>query len=253
MMTKRLVVCLDVLGGRVVKGVQFVDLRDQGEPTELAARYEREGADEIVFLDIGAAPEERATLLDLVQRTAERLFIPLTVGGGIRSAEDVARTLRSGADKVTLNTAAVERPEVIRASADRFGAQCVVVSIDAARHASGWRVYVKGGRVATDLDAIEWAKTAARHGAGELLVTSIDRDGSQAGYDLDLLIAISRAVDIPVVASGGAGTAHHLVEALTIGQASAALVAGILHQGQATVRDLKEAMIEAGIPTRRTW
>ncbi len=253
MMTKRVVVCLDVLGGRVVKGVRFVDLRDQGEPTDLAARYELEGADEIVFLDIGAAPEERATLLDLVRRTAERLFIPLTVGGGIRTADDVARTLRSGADKVTLNTAAVEHPEVIRASADRFGAQCVVVSIDAARHPNGWRVFVNGGRVATDLDAVSWAEAAASRGAGELLVTSIDRDGGRSGYDLDLLAAVSRAVDVPVVASGGAGTPAHLVEALTVGEASAVLVAGILHQGQTTVRQLKEAMIEAAIPTRRTW
>ncbi len=253
MITKRLVVCLDVLGGRVVKGVQFVGLRDQGDPTDLAVRYESEGADEIVYLDIGASAEERATLLDLVRATAEQLFIPLTVGGGIRTADDVALTLRSGADKVTLNTAAVEHPAVIRAAADRFGSQCVAVSIDAARQADCWRVHTKGGRVATGLDAVTWAVDAARYGAGELLVTSIDRDGGRAGYDLDLLVAITQAVDVPVVASGGAGTASHVVEALTTGDANAALVAGILHERQTTVKALKEAMIEAGLPTRRTW
>jgi cyclase len=251
--SRRLVVCLDVLGGRVVKGVRFVDLEDRGEPAEMAAGYEQDGADEIVFLDIGASAEDRATLLDSVRGTAERLFIPLTVGGGIRSEADVARTLRAGADKVALNTAAVETPEVIRAAADRFGSQCVVVSIDAARDADGWSVHIKGGRQPTGLDAVRWAAEAAARGAGELLVTSIDRDGGKSGYDLELLAALSREVDVPVVASGGAGRPGHVVEALTLGAASAALVAGILHERLTTVRALKEAMVEAGIPTRRTW
>jgi cyclase len=253
MISRRLIVCLDVKGGRVVKGVNFRDLRDLGDPVELATRYEREGADEIVFLDISASAEERAPLLELARNTAERLFIPLTIGGGIRTADDVGRALRHGADKVGLNTAAVEHPEVIRASADRFGAQCVVVSIDAAREGDRWRVYVKGGAEPTDLEAVSWAERCASLGAGELLVTSIDRDGVRTGYDLALTAAIARAVDLPVIASGGAGSARHVVEALEEGQASAALVAGILHDGVTTVRALKEAMIEAGIPTRRTW
>ena len=253
MISRRLIVCLDVRGGRVVKGVHFKDLRDLGDPVELAARYERDGADEIVFLDISASHEERATLLDLARATAERLFIPLTLGGGIRSAEDVANALRAGADKVSLNTTAVERPSVISESSARFGAQCVVVSIDAAREGSAWRVYTKGGRTPTELDAVSWAKEAVRLGAGELLVTSIDRDGVRTGYDLELTGAIAGAVDVPVIASGGAGNAAHVVAALATGQASAALVAGILHDGIVTVRDIKEAMVTAGIPTRRTW
>jgi imidazole glycerol-phosphate synthase subunit HisF len=253
MISCRLIVCLDVKGGRVVKGVNFQNLRDLGDPVELAARYEAEGADEIVFLDISASAEERAPLLDLARATAEHLFIPLTIGGGIRTADDVGRALRHGADKVGLNTAAVDRPEVIRAAADRFGAQCVVVSIDAAREGDGWRVYVKGGALPTDLDAVAWAERCASLGAGELLVTSIDRDGVRTGYDLELTRTIARAVDVPVIASGGAGSARHVVEGLREGQASAALVAGILHDGVTTVRALKEAMMEAGIPTRRTW
>jgi cyclase len=253
MISRRLIVCLDVKGGRVVKGVQFKALRDLGDPVELAARYEAEGADEIVFLDISASAEERAPLLELAKSTAERLFIPLTIGGGIRTADDVGRALRHGADKVGLNTAAVERPDVIRAAADRFGAQCVVVSIDAAREGDGWRVYVKGGAEPTGLDAVAWATRCAASGAGELLVTSIDRDGVRSGYDLELTRTIARAVDVPVIASGGAGSARHVVEALDEGEASAALVAGILHDGVTTVRALKEAMVAAGIPTRRTW
>jgi len=251
--SKRLVVCLDVKGGRVVKGVRFQDLRDLGDPGELAARYEREGADEIVFLDISASAEERAPLLEVARETAERLFIPLTLGGGMRRAEDVGQALRHGADKVSLNTSAVENPTVIRDSADRFGAQCVVVSIDAAREGPRWRVYTRGGRTPTDLEAVSWAERCASLGAGELLITSIDRDGVRTGYDLELTRAIADAVGVPVVASGGAGQAAHVVEALTEGKASAALVAGILHDGVTTVRALKEAMIDAGIPTRRTW
>lgn len=253
MISKRLIVCLDVRGGRVVKGVNFKDLRDLGDPVELAARYEAAGADEIVFLDISASHEERATLLDLVQATAERLFIPLTIGGGVRSAEDVGLALRAGADKVSLNTTAVERPEVITAASERFGAQCVVVSIDAARDGAGWRVFTKGGRQPTELEAVAWARRVVELGAGELLVTSIDRDGVRSGYDLELTRTVARAVEVPVIASGGAGNADHVVAALLEGEASAALVAGILHDGVTTVRDLKERMMAAGIPTRRTW
>ncbi|MHB1326973.1 MAG: imidazole glycerol phosphate synthase subunit HisF [Gemmatimonadales bacterium] len=252
MITKRLIVCLDVQDGRVVKGVHFKDLRDLGNPVELASRYEREGADEIVYLDISASHEGRATLWDLARSTAERLFVPLTIGGGVRTAEDVGKALRAGADKVGLNTAAVEHPEVIRAASDRFGAQCVVVSIDAAWDGSVWRVFTKGGRQATGLDAVAWAEEAVRRGAGELLITSIDRDGVRTGYDLALTGAIARAVDVPVIASGGAGSAAHVVEAFTEADASAALVAGILHDGVTTVGQLKAAMIAAGIETRRT-
>lgn len=253
MISRRLIVCLDVKGGRVVKGVHFKDLRDLGDPIELAARYERDGADEIVFLDISASAEERGTLLDLVRDTAERLFIPLTIGGGIRTAEDVGRALRAGADKVSLNTTAVEHPEVIGLAAERFGAQCVVVSIDAARDGGEWRVYTRGGRDRTGLEAVAWAREAVDRGAGELLITSIDRDGVRSGYDLELTRAIARAVTVPVIASGGAGNAGHVVAALGEGEASAALVAGILHDGVTTVREIKEAMLSAGIPTRRTW
>jgi len=251
MITKRLIVCLDVQDGRVVKGVHFKDLRDLGDPVELASRYEREGADEIVYLDISASHEGRATLWDLARATAERLFVPLTIGGGVRTADDVGKALRAGADKVGLNTAAVERPDAIRAASDRFGAQCVVVSIDAAWDGSAWRVFTKGGRQPTGLDAVAWAEEAVRRGAGELLVTSIDRDGVRTGYDLALTGAIARAVDVPVIASGGAGTSAHVVEAFTEADASAALVAGILHDGVTTVGQLKAAMVAAGIETRR--
>jgi len=253
MMASRLIVCLDVRGGRVVKGVNFRDLRDLGDPVELAAHYEQAGADEIVFLDISASSEERSTLLDTVRATAERLFVPLTVGGGVRTADDVAAVLRAGADKVSLNTTAVERPEVITAAAERFGVQCVVVSIDAARDGTRWRVFTRGGQTPTDLDAVEWAREAVARGAGELLVTSIDRDGVRTGYDLALTEAIAAAVPVPVIASGGAGNASHVVDALIRGRASAALVAGILHDGVTTVTDLKLAMAAAGIHTRRTW
>ena len=253
MISSRLIVCLDVKGGRVVKGVHFRNLRDLGDPVELAAHYEVEGADEIVFLDISASAEERAPLLELARATAEQLFIPLTIGGGIRTADDVGRALRHGADKVSLNTSAVEQPEVITASAERFGAQCIVVSIDAAREGGRYRVYVKGGKEPTRLDAVEWATRAVTLGAGELLVTSIDRDGVRAGYDLELTGEIASAVDVPVIASGGAGSAEHVVSAFQSAEASAALVAGILHDGVTTVRALKEAMVAAGIPTRRTW
>jgi len=250
MVTRRLIVCLDVKGGRVVKGVQFESLRDVGDPVELARRYEADGADEVVYLDISASFEERSTLLDLARRTAERLFIPLTIGGGIRSANDVARALRAGADKVGVNTAAVESPEILTECAVRFGSQCVVASIDAKRHGESWLVYTRGGRTPTSLDAVTWARECVRRGAGELLVTSIDRDGARTGYDLELTAAIVNAVDVPVVASGGAGSASDVCDALVHGHADAALVAGILHEGLTTVQHIKTEMAHHGIPVR---
>jgi cyclase len=250
MLTRRLVVCLDVKGGRVVKGTQFVQLRDVGDPVELAMRYEQEGADEIVFLDISASAEERGTLLDVARRTAERLFVPLTIGGGVRSADDVALALRSGADKVSINSAAVSRPEVLTESAERFGSQCVVASIDAKQDGTTWRVHVKGGREATPLDAVEWAVECVRRGAGEILLTSIDRDGARTGYDLALTRAVSDAVPVPVVASGGAGTAAHVCAVLADAHADAALLAGILHDGLTTVHAVKDAMRAAHLPVR---
>ncbi len=251
MLTRRLIVCLDVKGSRVVKGVQFVGLRDVGDPVALSEHYEREGADEITFLDISASAEERATLLDVARRTAERLFVPLTIGGGVRTADDVARALRAGADKVSLNSAAVLRPEVLSEAAHRFGAQCVVASIDAKRNADGvWKVWVKGGREETPLEAVAWAQECVERGAGEILLTSIDRDGARTGYDLTLTRAVADAVHVPVIASGGAGVASHLVDAVVDGGADAVLVAGILHDGVTTVRVLKQAMAGAGLPVR---
>ena len=250
MVTRRLVVCLDVKGDRVVKGVQFESLRDVGDPVVLAERYEAAGADEVVYLDISASADERSTLLDLARRTAERLFIPLTVGGGIRSPNDVARALRAGADKVGVNTAAVESPEILTECALRFGSQCIVASIDAKRHGETWLVYTRGGRSATSLDAVTWARECVRRGAGELLVTSIDCDGARTGYDLELTAAIADAVDVPVVASGGAGSASDVCDALLRGRADAALVAGILHEGVTTVQHIKEEMAYRGIPVR---
>ncbi len=250
MLTRRVVVCLDVTGGRVVKGTQFVNLRDVGDPVELATRYEREGADEIVFLDISASAEERGTLLDVARRTAERLFVPLTIGGGVRSADDVGRALRAGADKVSINSAAVSRPEVLTESADRFGAQCVVISIDAKRDVAGWRVYVKGGRERTSLDAVAWAAECVGRGAGEVLLTSIDKDGARTGYDVELTRAVTAAVHVPVVASGGAGSAQHVCEVFRDGGADAALLAGILHDGLTTVGAVKQAMRDAHLSVR---
>lgn len=250
MLTRRLVVCLDVRAGRVVKGTGFVDLRDVGDPVALATRYEREGADEIVFLDISASTEERGTLLDVARRTAERLFVPLTIGGGIRSADDVGLALRAGADKVSINSASVRRPEVLTEAAERFGAQCVVASIDAKRDGEAWRVYVKGGRERTELDAVEWAAECVRRGAGEVLLTSIDQDGARTGYDIALTRAVAAAVAVPVVASGGAGSAQHVCDVFQHGQADAALLAGILHDGLTTVRAVKDAMRDAHLPVR---
>jgi cyclase len=250
MLTRRVVVCLDVQGGRVVKGERFLHLRDVGNPVDLATRYEAEGADEIVFLDISATAEERATLLDVARRTAERLFIPLTLGGGIRTADDVSFALRAGADKVSINSAAVERPAVLGESAARFGAQCVVASIDAKREGDSWKVYTRGGRTRTDLDVVEWARACVAHGAGEILLTSIDRDGTRSGYDLELTRVVAAAVDVPVVASGGAGSAMDVRDVLESGGADAALVAGILHDGSTTVGAIKELLSSAGLPVR---
>ncbi len=253
MLTRRVIVCLDVKGGRVVKGVNFVGLRDVGDPVALATRYETEGADEITFLDISASTEERATLLDVARRTAERLFIPLTIGGGIRTVDDVARALRAGADKVSLNSSAVSNPTVLTEAADRFGAQCVVASIDARQNAQGiYTVWTKGGREETPLEAVAWAQECVARGAGEILLTSIDRDGARSGYDLALTRAVASAVNVPVIASGGAGKAQDLVDAVQIASADAVLVAGILHDGLTTVSALKEVMRMHGILVRPT-
>jgi cyclase len=250
MLSRRIVVCLDVQGGRVVKGERFIHLRDVGDPVELATRYEGEGADEIVFLDISATADDRATLLDVARRTAERLFIPLTLGGGIRSADDVSLALRAGADKVSINSAAVNRPAVLEESASRFGSQCVVASIDAKRDGAGWRVYTHGGRTRTELDAVEWARACVASGAGEILLTSIDRDGTRSGYDLELTRAVAAAVDVPVVASGGAGSASDVREVLEHGGADAALVAGMLHDGSTSVRAIKSLLLSSGLLVR---
>jgi len=249
-LTRRVIVCLDVRAGRVVKGVRFTGLRDVGDPAELAARYEADGADEIVFLDISATPDERSTLLDMARRTAERLFIPLTLGGGIRTLEDVGRALRAGADKVSINSAGVRRPAIFTEAARRFGTQCVVASIDARLEAGRHQVYTSGGSQRTDLEAASWARECVARGAGEILLTSIDRDGARSGYDLALTRAVSDAVTVPVIASGGAGTAADLCAAVARGGADAVLVAGVLHDGVTTVTDLKRAMRDAGMSVR---
>jgi cyclase len=249
-LTRRIIVCLDVDGGRVVKGTRFVALRDMGEPADLAERYEAGGADEVVFLDISASAERRALSLDAVRRTAERLFIPLTVGGGIRSVEDAERALRAGADKVSVNSAAIDRPALITELAERFGRQCVVASIDAKRDDHGWVVYSHGGRARTPLEAVEWAKRCAELGAGEIMVTSIDRDGTREGYDLELTRAVVCAVNVPVIASGGAGSAADVTAVLSRSQADAALLAGILHSGETTVDRVKADVARAGLPVR---
>jgi cyclase len=250
---KRVIPCLDVANGRVVKGTNFVDLRDAGDPVELAEHYDSAGADELVFLDIPATNEGRGTIVDLARRTAENVFIPFTIGGGIRSVQDAQAVLDAGADKVAVNSAAVARPELITELSEQFGAQCVVLAIDAKRRdtelADAWQVYVSGGRTATPLDAVEWAARGCELGAGEILLTSMDRDGTSDGYDLQLTSAVSQAVRIPVVASGGAGTLQHLVQALQAG-ADAALVASIFHYGQFTVAEAKAAIAAAGIAVR---
>lgn len=251
MLARRVIVCLDVDAGRVVKGVAFRDLRDVGEPAALAARYEVEGADEVVFLDISASVEGRSTLLETVRRTAERLFVPLTVGGGIRTVDDIQRALRAGADKVAVNTAAVERPALITEAAERFGAQCVVASIDAAPDddaPSGYRVRVRGGRTPTALDAVDWATRCADLGAGEILLTAIHRDGGRAGFDVALTRRVAEAVGVPVIASGGAGRPADFVDAVVAGAADAALGAGIFHDGLVSVTAVKRALATAGLP-----
>ena len=251
MLRRRVIPCLDVANGRVVKGTRFVDLVDEGDPPELAARYAAEGADELVFLDISAAPEGRGTLLEIVERTARRAFIPLTVGGGVRSVDEMRDVLRAGADKVSLNTAAVADPALITRCAARFGRQAVVVAIDARRRpGEGWEVVVRGGRDTTGLDAVGWAASAVDLGAGELLVTSIDRDGTQAGFDTDLLRAISGAVEVPVIASGGAAGPADFVAAVVDGGADAVLAASIFHRGIHTIAEVKAAMAAAGLPVR---
>lgn len=250
MLYHRLIVCLDVADGRVVKGVGFGSLRDIGDPVPLATRYEREGADEIVYLDINASAEGRATLIDLVRRTAEELFIPLTVGGGVRVVEDMRRVLMAGADKVSVNSAAVARPDLLTEAADRFGAQCVVVSIDVRREGDAWRVYTHGGRTRTELDALDWAAECAERGAGEILLTSIDRDGTRSGYDTELTCAVAARVSVPVIASGGAGSEDDIVQVLRDGNADAALVAGLLHDGVTTVGALKRRMAGQNVRVR---
>jgi cyclase len=250
MLRPRIIVCLDVDHGRVVKGVKFKGLRDVGDPVELAKRYEMEGADEIVFLDVSASAEGRGTLLDTVQRTAEVLFIPLTVGGGVRQVSDMGELLRAGADKVSMNSAAVRDPNLITRGADLFGSQCIVASVDAAREGASWRAYTHGGRTPTDLDGVEWAQRCASLGAGEILLTSIDQDGARNGYDLELTRRVAKGVQVPVIASGGAGGPEHIREAFTEGKASAALLAGILHDGLTTVGALKDALGQQGVAVR---
>jgi cyclase len=251
MLAKRIIPCLDVTGGRVVKGVNFVGLRDAGDPVELAERYNLQGADELVFLDITASSDARDTMADVVARTARRVFIPLTVGGGIRTVADARKILLSGADKVSVNTAAVRRPELIRELSEEFGAQAVVLAIDARRAGAGrWNVYTKGGRVDEGMDAVEWARRGQELGAGEILLTSMDTDGVQRGFDCELTRAVAAATTIPVIASGGAGKPEDFAEVLSDGQADAALAASVFHYGKYTVGDLKKALVEAGVPVR---
>ncbi len=250
MFTKRIIPCLDVNGGRVVKGVNFVNLRDAGDPVEIAGAYDQAGADELVFLDITASSDNRATVVDMVRRVAERVFIPFTVGGGIRTVEDFRAILREGADKISVNSAALNHPELISQAAMKFGSQCVVVAIDAKRSGDGFHVFKNGGRVDTGLDAVEWAVKAERLGAGEILLTSMDCDGTKAGYDLELTRTIADSVGIPVIASGGAGTMEHFYDALTEGGADAALAASLFHYKELEIRQVKEYLRDRGIPVR---
>jgi cyclase len=252
-LAKRIIPCLDVTGGRVVKGVNFVGLRDAGDPVELAARYNEQGADELVFLDITASSDNRDTMVDVVDRTAREVFIPLTVGGGIRTVEDARRIIHSGADKISVNTSAVHRPELITELSLEFGAQAVVLAIDARRVSTGrWNVFTKGGRVDEGIDAVEWAARGESLGAGEILLTSMNTDGVQTGFDCAMTRAVSRATKIPIIASGGAGKPEHFIEVLTEGEADAALAASIFHYGTYTVDELKTELEKAGIPVRRT-
>jgi cyclase len=251
-LAKRIIPCLDVTGGRVVKGVRFVGLRDAGDPVEVAERYDAESADEITFLDITASSDERPILIDVVRRTAERVFMPLTVGGGVRTPEDIRELLRAGADKVSINTAAVQRPELVREAAERFGTQCTVVAIDAKHRADqrGWEVYIHGGRTPTGIDALEWARRMEEYGSGEILLTSMDRDGTKLGYDLELTRAVVDAVKIPVIASGGVGTLEHFRDGLVDGGASAALAASVFHYQEFTIHECKEYLRARGVTVR---
>ncbi len=253
MFTKRIIPCLDVNGGRVVKGVNFVNLRDAGDPVEIAKAYDKAGADELVFLDITATSDARATVVDMVRRVADQVFIPFTVGGGIRTVEDFRALLREGADKIAVNSAAIDRPQLIAEAADKFGSQCVVVAIDARRRANGggWNIYKAGGRIDTGLDAVEWAVKADRLGAGEILLTSMDCDGTKAGYDIALTSEIAGSVSIPVIASGGAGTVEHFYDALTIGRADAALAASLFHYKELEIGEVKQYLATRGVPVRR--
>jgi imidazole glycerol-phosphate synthase subunit HisF len=251
MLTRRIIPCLDVTGGRVVKGIQFQQLRDAGDPVELAAKYDEAGADELIFLDITASSDDRDTMIDVVRETARQVFIPLTVGGGVRSSDDAYRLLRAGADKISLNSAAVARPELIRECAERFGSQCVVLAIDARRRDSGgWEVFTHGGRRGTGIDALEWAEEGVRLGAGEILLTSMDTDGMKDGYDIELTAAMVRRVTVPVIASGGAGNLEHLHQAFEAGQAHAVLAASIFHYGEYTITEAKNYLAERGHPMR---
>lgn len=252
MFTKRIIPCLDVHNGRVVKGVNFVNLRDAGDPVEIAAAYDRAGADEVVFLDITASSDARATVVDMVRKVAENVFIPFTVGGGIRTVEDFKVLLREGADKISINSSAINRPELISEAADKFGSQCVVVAIDARRRedGSGWNIYKNGGRIDVGIDAVEWAMKADRMGAGEILLTSMDCDGTKAGYDLELTRTIAENVSIPVIASGGAGTKEHFYDALTEGKADAALAASLFHYKELEIKELKEYLRDRNVPMR---
>ena len=254
MLTKRIIPCLDVHEGRVVKGVNFVNLRDAGDPVEIAKAYDRAGADELVFLDITASSDNRQTVVDMVRRTAEQVFIPFTVGGGIRTVEDFRLLLRAGADKISVNSAALDRPELIAEAADKFGRQCVVAAIDARRRpdGSGWNVYKHGGRLDTGMDALEWAVRADRLGAGEILLTSMDCDGTKAGYDMELTRQVSERVSVPVIASGGAGTEAHFYDVLTEGGADAALAASLFHYKELEIGCLKEYLAKRGVPVRRS-
>lgn len=253
MFTKRIIPCLDVNDGRVVKGINFVNLRDAGDPVEVAAAYDKAGADEVVFLDITASSDHRATVVDMVRKVAEKVFIPFTVGGGIRTVEDFKVLLREGADKISINSSSINTPELIGNAADKFGSQCVVVAIDARRRedGSGWNVYKNGGRIDTGLDAVEWAMKANRLGAGEILLTSMDCDGTKAGYDIELTRQIADNVSIPVIASGGAGTKEHFYEALTEGHADAALAASLFHYKELEIMDLKNYLADRGVSVRR--
>ena len=252
MFTKRIIPCLDVHNGRVVKGVNFVNLRDAGDPVEIAKAYDKAGADEVVFLDITASSDARNTVVDMVRKVAENVFIPFTVGGGIRTVDDFKMLLREGADKISVNSAAIMRPELLSEAADKFGSQCVVLAIDAKKRAdgSGWNVYKNGGRVDMGMDAVEWAMEAERRGAGEILLTSMDGDGTKAGFDLELTRAIAENVKIPVIASGGAGKLEHFHEALTIGKADAALAASLFHYKELEIREVKEYLREKGVSVR---